>query len=199
MGYEYILKHNNGFPADGCEEECIFLSDLDAPDRDNIDANCDGIDGVDADGDAHASRQSGGDDCDDTNAAISPLLSEVCNNTTDDDCNPATVSCDPAYGYFNANTLQGGHIVATTTMVAGYTNLEKLQIAKRYLAPRQIEEHGLSGKHIRFTDAGLMKIVEVNIANLAGVPSIVYGMLGLTIFVRWFARVHPRSGTPARS
>jgi phosphate transport system permease protein len=30
-----------------------------------------------------------------------------------------------------------------------------------------------------------MRIIEVNIANLAGVPSIVYGMLGLTIFVRW--------------
>jgi phosphate transport system permease protein len=31
----------------------------------------------------------------------------------------------------------------------------------------------------------LLRVVEVNIANLAGVPSIVYGMLGLTIFVRW--------------
>jgi ATP-dependent Lon protease len=44
--------------------------------------------------------------------------------------------------------------------LAGYTNLEKLQIAKRYLMPRQIEENGLTGKYIRFTDAGLMKIIE---------------------------------------
>jgi ATP-dependent Lon protease len=44
--------------------------------------------------------------------------------------------------------------------LAGYTNLEKLQIAKRYLMPRQIEENGLTGKFIRFTDAGLMAIVE---------------------------------------
>jgi len=42
----------------------------------------------------------------------------------------------------------------------GYTNLEKLQIAKRYLMPRQIEQNGLSGKYIRFTEAGLMRIVE---------------------------------------
>ena len=28
------------------------------------------------------------------------------------------------------------------------------------------------------------KIVEINIANLAGVPSIIYGILGLTLFVR---------------
>ncbi|MCB9869197.1 MAG: phosphate ABC transporter permease PstA [Planctomycetes bacterium] len=31
----------------------------------------------------------------------------------------------------------------------------------------------------------LRSFIELNIANLAGVPSIVYGMLGLTIFVRW--------------
>jgi len=33
----------------------------------------------------------------------------------------------------------------------------------------------------------LKAIIETNIANLAGVPSIVYGMLGLAVFVRWFA------------
>jgi phosphate transport system permease protein len=33
----------------------------------------------------------------------------------------------------------------------------------------------------------ISRFVEVNIANLAGVPSIVYGMLGLTIFVRWLS------------
>lgn len=29
------------------------------------------------------------------------------------------------------------------------------------------------------------RIVEINIANLAGVPSIIYGLLGLELFVRW--------------
>jgi phosphate transport system permease protein len=33
----------------------------------------------------------------------------------------------------------------------------------------------------------ISKIIEVNIANLAGVPSIVYGILGLAIFVRYMA------------
>ena len=33
----------------------------------------------------------------------------------------------------------------------------------------------------------LATLIEVNIANLAGVPSIVYGILGLAIFVRFFA------------
>ncbi|MBN4075022.1 MAG: phosphate ABC transporter, permease protein PstA [SAR86 cluster bacterium] len=39
-----------------------------------------------------------------------------------------------------------------------------------------------------FTKPGkLNKFIEVNISNLAGVPSIVYGILGLAIFVRFFA------------
>ncbi len=33
----------------------------------------------------------------------------------------------------------------------------------------------------------LNTIVEISIANLAGVPSVVYGILGLAVFVRWFA------------
>lgn len=33
----------------------------------------------------------------------------------------------------------------------------------------------------------LTRLIEVNISNLAGVPSIVYGLLGLTIFVGWMA------------
>lgn len=34
---------------------------------------------------------------------------------------------------------------------------------------------------------GLTRVIQTNIANLAGVPSIVYGILGLAIFVRFFA------------
>ncbi len=34
------------------------------------------------------------------------------------------------------------------------------------------------------TDTKLRRFIDLNIANLAGVPSIVYGMLGLTVFVR---------------
>ena len=30
------------------------------------------------------------------------------------------------------------------------------------------------------------RIIEINVANLAGVPSIVYGLLGLALFVTWF-------------
>ena len=43
--------------------------------------------------------------------------------------------------------------------LAGYTEAEKLQIAKRYLVPRQIERNGLTGGKISFTDAGLRAII----------------------------------------
>ncbi len=35
-------------------------------------------------------------------------------------------------------------------------------------------------------DNWLTRIIQINLANLAGVPSIVYGILGLTVFVRMF-------------
>ncbi len=41
----------------------------------------------------------------------------------------------------------------------GYTNLEKLEIAKRYLVPRQIEENGLTSRNLRFSEAGLRYLI----------------------------------------
>jgi ATP-dependent Lon protease len=42
---------------------------------------------------------------------------------------------------------------------AGYTEREKVEIAKRYLVPRQLEESGLQGENVSFTDDALMAIV----------------------------------------
>ncbi len=43
--------------------------------------------------------------------------------------------------------------------LAGYSEEEKLEIAKRYLVPRQIERNGLRPSHLSFTDAGLRTII----------------------------------------
>jgi ATP-dependent Lon protease len=40
-----------------------------------------------------------------------------------------------------------------------YTESEKLQIAKRYLVPRQIEEHGLTRQDVKFADSALRKLI----------------------------------------
>src|SRR5687768_4330248 len=42
---------------------------------------------------------------------------------------------------------------------AGYTELEKREIAKRYLIPRQLEEAGLKGKNVSFTDEAVARVV----------------------------------------
>jgi ATP-dependent Lon protease len=55
--------------------------------------------------------------------------------------------------------------------LAGYTEEEKLQIAKRYLVPRQIERTGLKKSQIAFSDTGLKAIIaertrEAGVRNL---------------------------------
>jgi ATP-dependent Lon protease len=46
-----------------------------------------------------------------------------------------------------------------TIFLAGYTEEEKLEIARRYLVPRQIERNGLSSRQIAFGDAALKAII----------------------------------------
>ena len=43
--------------------------------------------------------------------------------------------------------------------LSGYTEEEKLQIAKRHLIPKQVEEHGLKNNQIQFTDEGIRAII----------------------------------------
>jgi ATP-dependent Lon protease len=55
--------------------------------------------------------------------------------------------------------------------LAGYTAEEKLQIAKRYLVPRQIERSGLKRSQVAFSDAGLKAII-ADYTREAGVRSL---------------------------
>ncbi len=53
----------------------------------------------------------------------------------------------------------------------GYIEHEKLQIAKRHLVPKQLKEHGLNSKILKFNDSGLRTIVreytrEAGVRNL---------------------------------
>ncbi len=43
--------------------------------------------------------------------------------------------------------------------IPGYTDLEKTQIAKRFLMPRELNEHGLTKKDLKITDAALRKVI----------------------------------------
>lgn len=43
--------------------------------------------------------------------------------------------------------------------LSGYTHEEKLMIAHRYLIPRQMEEHGISEKHLSISDSAILNMI----------------------------------------
>jgi len=55
--------------------------------------------------------------------------------------------------------------------LSGYIAAEKVHIARRFLIPKQMEAHGVTAKNLRFTDAGLMKII-TGYAREAGVRNL---------------------------
>ena len=55
--------------------------------------------------------------------------------------------------------------------IPGYTEEEKLGISQRYLIPRQLEEHGITGKHVKITELAIRQIIshytrEAGVRNL---------------------------------
>jgi len=45
--------------------------------------------------------------------------------------------------------------------LSGYTEEEKVEIAKRHLIPKQIEQHGLKKNQLQFTDEGIRKMINL--------------------------------------
>lgn len=105
--------------------------------------------------------------------------------------------------------------------LSGYTEEEKLKIAKNYLVPKQIEAHGLSEKNLKFEEAGLRRVVleytreagvrhlEREIANICrGVARrVAEGQKELTVVdaesvpsylgsIKFFSEVAERTSTP---
>ena len=77
------------------------------------------------------------------------------------------------------NPLDAGLLPALigSLMLVGLTTLVAFPIGVG--APIYLEEYADQKSWYK-------RVIQVNIANLAGVPSIIYGLLGLTLFVRVF-------------
>ena len=63
------------------------------------DTNCDELDGVDADGDGHATIASGGDDCDDSQEETFPGALDTANNGVDENCDGVDGTDSDGDGY----------------------------------------------------------------------------------------------------
>ncbi|MBC8001401.1 MAG: endopeptidase La, partial [Opitutaceae bacterium] len=59
-----------------------------------------------------------------------------------------------------------------------YTSAEKLEIAKRHLLPRQLEQHGLKRKQVRFPDTTIRKVI-ADYTREAGVRQLERELAGL--------------------
>ena len=85
----YACVQPSGYAGndEDCDDSSSAISPL-ASDMvgDGDDTNCDGLDGVDADGDGHAADWSLGDDCDDTDSDVNPSVRYDCSDGTDMDC-----------------------------------------------------------------------------------------------------------------
>ena len=55
--------------------------------------------------------------------------------------------------------------------IPGYTEEEKLGIAQKYLIPRQLEEHGITNRHVRMTEPAIRQII-ANYTREAGVRNL---------------------------
>ena len=47
-----------------------------------------------------------------------------------------------------------------TIEISGYTEEEKLHIARKYLLPRQFAEHGITGRHLLISDEAVLKLIQ---------------------------------------
>ena len=96
-------------------------------------------------------------------AALLEVLDPAQNNTFTDHYLDLPFDLSRVLFITTANWLEPVHPALRDRLevieLPSYTESEKLQIAKRYLLPRQLEEHGLAKKEVRIPDATLRRVI----------------------------------------
>src|SRR2546425_906362 len=96
-------------------------------------------------------------------AALLEVLDPAQNNTFTDHYLDLPFDLSRVLFITTANWLEPIHPALRDRLevidLPSYTESEKLQIAKRYLVPRQLEEHGLSRKDVKFPDSTLRRVI----------------------------------------
>jgi len=97
-------------------------------------------------------------------AALLEVLDPAQNNTFTDHYLDLPFDLSRVLFITTANWLEPIHPALRDRLevieLPSYTESEKLQIAKRYLVPRQLEEHGLNRQAVKFPDATLRRVIQ---------------------------------------
>lgn len=100
----------------------------------------------------------------DPSSALLEVLDPEQNNTFGDNYLEVEYDLSKVLFIATANSLDTIHPALRDRMeiieITGYTVEEKLQIAIQHLVPKQIKEHGLKPKDLKFTKESLLKIIE---------------------------------------
>jgi ATP-dependent Lon protease len=96
-------------------------------------------------------------------AALLEVLDPAQNNTFTDHYLDLPFDLSRVLFITTANWLEPIHPALRDRLevieLPSYTETEKLEIAKRYLVPRQLEEHGLSKREVRFPNVTLRRLI----------------------------------------
>ena len=96
-------------------------------------------------------------------AALLEVLDPAQNNTFTDHYLDLPFDLSRVLFLTTANWLEPVHPALRDRLevieLPSYTESEKLQIAKRYLVPRQLEEHGLAKQEVKMPDATLRRVI----------------------------------------
>lgn len=96
-------------------------------------------------------------------AALLEVLDPAQNNTFTDHYLDLPFDLSRVLFLTTANWLEPIHPALRDRLevieLPSYTESEKLQIAKRYLVPRQLEEHGLTRQEVRIPDSTLRRVI----------------------------------------
>ncbi|MEI6697066.1 MAG: endopeptidase La [Bacteroidota bacterium] len=100
----------------------------------------------------------------DPSAALLEVLDPEQNNAFYDNFLEETFDLSKVMFISTANTLSTIHPALRDRMeiidVSGYIMEEKLEIAKRHLIPKQLQEHGVKRAQLKFTDIVISKIID---------------------------------------
>lgn len=115
-------------------------------------------------------------------AALLEVLDPAQNNTFTDHYLDLPFDLSRVLFLTTANWLEPIHPALRDRLevieLPSYTESEKLQIAKRYLVPRQLEEHGLSRSEVTLPDATLRRLIQ-EYTREAGVRQLERGIAAL--------------------